>query len=194
MLEKYPYKKCKFNGCDFRGSDAEPVKKHEDECESRYAPCGNCDAEISLRGLAQHVVNKHCRGVEIKVDSFGIARRYFTPSSDLKKSQFVISVKGDDCQKFLFNRCSSDGDVKMFWVAYIGKKVLSSNYKYTLQVQRSKEETKQYVFEGTRDCIPCDMSHKDVKARRWALMLDKDLIADAVENDRLYYWLTIDKV
>jgi len=65
-----------------------------------------------------------------------------------------------------------DGDAELFWVTYIGQKDLSSNYMFTLEVERSKEETKtrKYVFEATRECIPCDLSHSDVKKKKCALM------------------------
>ena len=126
MLEKYPYKKCKFNGCDFRGSDAEPVKKHEDECDNRYVPCAWCnDDKISLKGLVHHLVEKHYNGFEFKVASFGVAKLLWTLTSDLKESQYVIPVAGDHYHKFLVNWCSLDEYISLFWVAYIGKKDLS---------------------------------------------------------------------
>jgi len=195
MLADIPNKtKCKFNGCDFKRSDAEAVKKHEDECENRNVPCAFCDEKISLRGLAEHVVEKHTNGKEFKVGSFGEAKHILSLLS--RKAQVALSVTGNDCQKFLFNWCSLDNNSMLFWVVYIGQKHLASKYMYTLQVERSKEETKtrKYVFEGTRECIPCDLSHKDVKKNKWALLLDKDLLADAPKEDgRTRYTLTIYK-
>jgi len=190
MLESMPNKtKCKFNGCNFKRSDAEAVKKHEDECDNRYVPCANCDAEISLRGLAQHVMDEHC-DEEFEMDIFGYTLPIVQPSSESDKVQAVMSVAG---HKFLFNWCSLDDDLTLFWVAYIGRKNLSSNYRYTLQVE-SKEEAKDDVFEGTRYCIPCDLSHTDIKKKKWALLLDKDLIVEATREDgNLHYTLTINK-
>jgi len=193
MLENDPSRtKCKFDVCDFKRLDAEAVKKHEDECENRDVACAWCYEKISLRGLAQHVVEKHYNGTEFKMDSFGRTLHLSSWAYLLKKEQAVFTVTADDHCKFLFNWCSS-GDVKLFWVAYIGKKVLSSNYKYTLQVE-SKDRAKKYIFEGTRNCIPCDLSHTDVKKKKWALVLDNDLLADATKEDgKLCYTLTIDK-
>jgi len=184
MLEIIPNKtKCKFNGCDLKRSDAEAVKKHEDDCVNRYVPCAKCDAEISLRGLGQHVTEEHCNGVVFELDNFGTAKPFWNMKNSLKKDQTIISVEGDD--KFICNWSSLDDDLTLFWVAYIGKKALSSNYKYTLQVQKGTNETEKYAFEGTRDCIPCDLSHTDVKKKKWALLLDKDLIADATKEDNM---------
>jgi len=180
-------------GCNFKRSNAEAVKKHEDECEYRYVPCAECDEKIRLRGLAQHVVEKHYKGLEFKANSFGdTLPLVMQPSSDLKKDQAVISV--DDGYKFLLNWCSLDDNFTLFWAAYIGQNSLSSNYKYTIQVQRSKDEPWKYVYEGTRECIPCDLSHTDVKNKKSALVLDKGLIDDATkEDDMLHYTLTIDE-
>merc|ERR1719320_1082979 len=163
MLENNPNKtKCKFDGCDFKRSDAEALKRHEDGCENRFVPCARCDEKISQRGLAQHVVVKHFNGEkDFQVDSLGDVQNCFA-NDILEKEQAVISVTGDDCHEFLMNWCPSDDDFTLFWVAYIGKKGLSSNYKYTLQVE-SKEQPEKYLFEGTRNCIPCDLSHTDVK-------------------------------
>jgi len=191
MLENIPNKtKCNFNGCDFKRSDAEAVKKHEDECENRYVPCARCDEKISMRGLAQHVVEEHSDGDEFKVDSFGDVESFMIPSAGLEKNQSVTSVAGG--HKFLENWCSLDDDLTLFWVAYIGQKGLSSKYRYTLQVRGSKKEI---AFLGARNCIPCDLSHADVKKKKWALVLDKDLLADATkEDDMLHYALAIDEI
>jgi len=179
MVENIPNKtKCKFNGCDYKRSDAETVKKHEDVCDNRYVPCVKCnDEKISLKGLAQHVVNKHYNGVEFKADSFGHAQSIL--QNAWKAAQAVISVGGDG-HKYLFNWCSLDDDFTLFW--------------YTLQVYRNKENTEKYAFEGTRDCIPCDLSHSDVKKKKCTLVLDKGLIADATKDDgKFRYFLTIDE-
>jgi len=153
--------------------------------------CPMCDKKISLRGLAQHVVEEHCHGKEFKVDSFG--DRFRIRSKLSRKAQYVFLVKGNDCHKFLENWCSLDNNSTLFWVAYIGQKDLASNFRYTLQVE-SKDEAKKDVFEGTRNCIPCDLSHTDVKEKKCAFLLDKGLIDDATKEDgKFHYNLTIHK-
>jgi len=142
------------------------------------------------------VVQTHYSGEEWKAHRFGAAHRISFPSvSECKKDQVVISVAGEaeNCHKFLFNWCALDDDFTLFWVAYIGQKDLSTNYKYTLKVE-SKEDAKKYLFEGTRMCLPCDLSHTDVRKKKWTLVLDKDLIAEATREDgRVVYNVTIYK-
>lgn len=180
-----------FDGCDFKRSDKEAVKKHEDGCENRYVPCAKCDLQIGQKGLAEHVSNKHGK-VALKTTS---EQSFWTGLNGLDKTQFVFEVSsGVDCQKFLLNWYKFDEVSKLFWMAYIGPKDLASSYKYTVQVQKSKAEEKKYAFEGTRYCVPCDLSHEDVKRKRCALMLEKELVDSAAKDDnKLHYSVTIFK-
>jgi len=104
---------------------------------------------------------------------------------------------------FLVNWCrkeEGDGSVTtMFWVSSpIGRAYCDRNknkqYKYTLKIA-SPTEKDVFLFVGTRFCIPCDLSHEDVKKRRCALTLEKELVDMAkTEDGRVNYRVKIDEV
>ena len=52
---------CRHGGCNFKRSDEDVVKMHEEECENRDVPCGLCDAKISLKGMGEHATKTHAR-------------------------------------------------------------------------------------------------------------------------------------
>ena len=191
MLENVPKKvNCKFDGCDFKRSDGEAVKRHEDGCENRYVPCAFCDDKIGQKSLAAHIRANHHKTV-VKCTSPIYSRK-----NGLVKTQAVLvsSVVSDTGQQFLLNWCTLDEVSKLFWISYSGPKDSAASFKYTLQVC-SKENKKVFLFEGTRRCVPCDLSHDEIRAKRWALVLDNDLIEDATRADnKVVYWLTILKV
>ena len=137
MLDNNPSKvKCKFDGCDFKRSDGEAVKKHEDGCENRYVSCAFCEDKIGQKGLAEHVRARHHKTV-LKCNNFGLSYRMGVQGGFVK-SQAIFTVSSDaNCHEFLCNWCLHD-DVSMFWMAYIGPKDLASSYKYHLQVHRGK--------------------------------------------------------
>jgi len=189
MLERIPYKaKCKFDGCDFKRSDVEAVKKHEEGCEKRYVPCAYCDDKIGQKELVEHVLNKHYNGRPIQKSNLLF---YWNKKDTSRKLQTVVEHEEGH---FVMNRCPLDEVSNLFWISFIGPKNLASSFKYTMHVQKNKTEKKNYAFEATRDCIPCDMSHEDVKKGRCALMLENGLI-DAVskEDGKVYYWVEICK-
>ena len=69
------------------------------------------------------------------------------------------------------------------------------NSKYTFKV-RKEEKSKDYLLESTRRCVPCDLSHEEVKNLRCAVTLDKELVEDAKKQnldgkDVIYYDLII---
>jgi len=70
-----------------------------------YVPCADCDEKITLKGLAQHVVEKHCNGVEFKAKNYGDTKHLGTKMGFKRPVVRCLSVTGDDPHKFLFNWC-----------------------------------------------------------------------------------------
>ena len=123
-----------------------------------YVPCAWCDEKVGQRGLAKHVLKQH--GDDFDDQMFVVPNPVvLIPGNLVKKHQAVITVRdetGEDCQDFLANFCSLDEASTLFWVAHIGPRNSAARYKYTLRVT-SKDNN---MFEGTRNCVPCDLSHK----------------------------------
>ena len=83
----------------------------------------------------------------------------------------------------------------MFWISYIGAKDSARKYKYTMRVKAS-ENSQKYHSEGTKWCVPCDLSPEEVKRKVCAIFLDKELVEEAMRgnNDKLWLNLTIQPV
>ena len=141
---------------------------------------------------------------------FDVGSRFFSDTKQsLKTMQAVIrvthgvnSAPTDPCPKFLLNSATVD-ELTCFWVSHIGPKASAANYEYSIQFegkQYRKNGKKDYFFEGTRRCLPCDLSHEHVKRKKCALVLDNESIEDVTktkgnnEDSKLYYFLNIYKV
>ena len=135
-----------------------------------YVPCAWCDEKVGQRGSDKHVLKKH--GDNFDDQMFGVRSPVvLIPGNLVKMHQAVITVRdetGNDCQDFLANFCSLDEASILFWVAHIGPRNSAARYKYTLRVTSKDINRKDDMFEGTRNCVPCDMSHKEVKTTRCA--------------------------
>jgi len=96
---------------------------------------------------------------------------------------------------FLANWVEVDETSYMFWLSYIGSKNDAQKYEYTLMIQRSKDlnlEMAKSLFKATTYCVPCDVSHEEMKKRKEAIVVSKELVKHATEGAAdLYYNLTI---
>ena len=99
------------------------------------------------------------------------------------------------CDLFLMNWHTLLEGGKMFWISYIGAKDSARKFKYTMQVKAS-ENSQKYHSEGTKWCVPCDLSLEEVKRKVCAIFLDKELVEEAMRgnNDKLWLNLTIQPV
>ena len=206
IVEGFPEKiKCKFDGCDFKKMCGDCFDAHEEECENRYVPCLYCDAKVGLKSIAQHVTNNHpgeSGTGEVAFAGFSIPRQDLAVSShQMKKMQWVYIV-GQlpwsipyDIPAFLFNLNSENNAPTIIWISCITpKKSLAKNYKYTFQLKNSEGK---FLLEGTRLCVPCDLSHDEVRELGCHLVLDKETIADAKaggRDDKLEVTITISEV
>jgi len=194
MLENNPNKiKCQFDGCDFKRSDGEAVRKHEGDCGKRPVPCVRCDDKIGVNRLAEHITGKHDK----KLTFQGLASKHtFTirPGGAGTANQYVLKPTAEGHTEepmFLLNWYILD-EGAIYWISYIGAKASAKNFKYTFQVRVSEHEDK-YHLECTRKCLPCDLSHEEVKRKLCAVFLDQELVEEAMEgNDgKLWFYVTI---
>ena len=200
MVEGIPNKiKCRFDGCDVRRSNEVAVRKHEEHCEHRYISCEGCsDRKIGLGKFAEHVIKEHRDGRKT-FNNRQFSRRYtinMTSQVEYQSQDVLFFTDGHGPQTFLLNCCDGFGyksESKLVWIAYIGPKESASNYKYTLQLEDAGMN--KYLTEDTRYCIPCDLSHIEVRVRWCAVVLDKDTIERATKDGNvLSFSLTIFKV
>jgi len=198
MLENIPNKvKCRFDGCDFKRSNGEFVKKHEGECENRHVPCVWCVERIGLKRLAEHIIGKH--GRKIVFNGLTVKLYLYFPKTVLKDQCVLepnaaqLAILRPERPMFLLNWHTLEEGAKMFWISYMGAKDSAKNFKYTFQVRAS--EGKDHL-ECTRWCVPCDLSPEDVKRKVCAVFLDRELVEEAVKgnDDKLWFYLTIQNV
>ena len=200
IVQGFPDKiKCKFEACDFKKMSKETVKAHEEDCDSRYVPCTHCDVQITLRGIAEHVLQNH-RKDQVTFQGFDYPRRglVINPyTQEDKKMQIVYTVQGNDQNpSFLFN---FNSEYNALWISCVApRKSLAKRYKYTIQMKSGKDTSAGktvYHLEATRRCVPCDLSHEEVRKLGCCIGMDKETIADAIGRDnKLEITITISKV
>jgi len=200
IAQGFPDKiKCKFEACDFKKMSEETVRAHEEECDNRYVPCAHCDVKITLRCIEKHVIDNHQK--QETFPGFGIPRHDlgFWPKEDYNM-QIVYRVEGED-PGFLFNLKSEDSGPTIVWISCISPRTsLAKSYKYTFQLRNGKDASagNGYSLEGTRRCVPCDLSHDEVRKLGCCIGIDKETIADVIGNiekdNRLHLTITISKV
>lgn len=215
----------RFSCFENRNDGLMRMKEHEETCQERSVTCVYCDdTTLSMSSIKCHlewvhrVVTHHIQGFPW---SFHGART-LPPSGSAQFPLSIHTITVDKRQEqlahwahyridwkqtcstdFLVNWCrkkEGDGNVTtMFWVSSPIKRVFrdrnkNKKYKYTLKIS-SPTEKDVFLFVGTRFCIPCHLSHDDVKKRRCALTLEKELVDMAKSEDgRVNYRVKIDEV
>ena len=97
------------------------------------------------------------------------------------KAQFAYEVV--DCEGastlFLMN-WTTEGNCLIFWISYCGPKDEAEHYQYTIKIKSFKgEKQPEYLFQATRLCVPCDLSHKEMKVERSGILINHKLIQKA---------------
>jgi len=217
IIDKFPKTPCKFEGCSFSKADRELVIYHEIGCANRLVDCGLCEsAQVNLSSLPEHLETVHKRAIfdmpypgEMELEA---------PVGNSWKIQHVVKVKipekirlvpADREQNrpgtnaflthdltFLFNSLKTADNSYFFWVASTKAPQAAKNYKYTLKIQKSADKKagiKGYLFSGTRSCVPCDISHQAMKARKCCLQIENELIQEATfgNDGRLEFRISI---
>ena len=79
----------------------------------------------------------------------------------------------------LFNQVWVDNDYVMVWVSVLGTKEEATKLEYSLRFYNLKdrdERRKNYLFWGTMACVPCDISHEEMKFQRLGCGLSRQLM------------------
>jgi len=194
VIEQMPKWVCKNDGCDFTRVCHEPVTDHkENHCTFRLIECGRCGQQIRLNNLQDHmnIVHERAPGA-MKLSQ---PRKHAIRKKIIKKIQSIYEVTFQhENLVFLANWLEVDTSY-MFWLSYIGSKNDAEKYEYTLMIKRTKDrhlEMAKSLLKATTYCVPCDVSHEEMKRRKEAIMISKELVERATEgNEYLHYVLTI---
>ena len=87
----------------------------------------------------------------------------------------------------------------MFWISFSGGQREAEEYEYSLKIISSADKKAgrtKYLFTGSRQCVSCDVSHRDMEKGKEALIIDKKLLLKASEGQdekKLEYLLKITK-
>ena len=107
---------------------------------------------------------------------------FLSKKSGLNKMQYPLKCKD---LTFFMNGNDYNDDLMMFWISFCGTKKEAELYEYTIKIVSSAEKKAgrtQYLFTGSRRCVSCDVSHKDMKKTTEALFVGKDLMRKAAEG------------
>lgn len=201
LIEKLPQAHCHNGGCSFKNSDASVVKRHEDrECEHRTIACF-CEEQIRVSDFVSHCVTAHGhkKSEPMKLSYF---RKIRTLVSPLKRGQgaklgiaipYEVKRNGGENAVFLMN-WTTDGNCLIFWMSFLGPRREAEKFKYSIKIKNFHKVTvTEYVYEGARACVPCDISHKEMKVQRCGILIDRKLIIRAADyEDILHYCIQID--
>jgi len=187
LVEKLP-KGCKYRSCKFQNSDMKLLLKHEeDECLHRKIPCGMCDERISMSLFTQHLRLEHFHSNQIDAEDqseyFGFELFFNLNVQNLEEEdgglQFAYEVDvGSDTGgiEFLINwRTTSDQKCLLFWISNLGPKEEADWFKYSIKIKSDKGD----LFEATRRCVPCDISHTEMKDQLCGILMNKNLLREA---------------
>jgi len=190
-------KKCSFKDCTFKATTKAAMEKHKEDWH-RTVPCAHCDEKIGLKALEEHLEKEHDimrfnYGGLSEVNHFWLGKNY----SEWNMDQCVWVDEGGNGQspQFVCNWLTTNKGAIMCWFSLLGPKADAKAYKYTVRVETS-ETSAEYLFECTRRCEPCDLSHEEVERDECAVVLPKKLIEEAAEGDdrnRFHFDITIQK-
>ena len=110
--------------------------------------------------------------------------------SDLvcKSLSFCSPMKAGNIP-ILFNNVWVDNDYVMVWVSVLGTKEDAKKLEYSLRFYNVKDrdkERKNYLFWGTMACVPCDISHEEMKKKRLGCGLSMELM-DKYGDGEVFY-------
>jgi len=189
LVRKLPKICCKFEGCTFERTALELVIQHEEmSCLHRLIPCAYCDHGIALNTYIDHMKTIHSTNT-VKFAGFNKTMELNMKISNTPWDELVIEVEKDiptiPQADFMLHWIKADVSCFYFWISCAGPKNSVKEYNFTIQVynkEMRKNGNPVWIFQGYRQCVPFDLSHDDMKARKHCLMLDKDLIEEAVKG------------
>merc|ERR1712029_439727 len=107
------------------------------------------------------------------------------------KDQGLIKVENGDAKLIFFeNWVEVEDTFFIFWISNCGPKKEASRFKYSLKI-KSREDKENILYEGKSYCVPCDISHEEMKNRKAGILISKEIIKAAGCCWRIFYTLTI---
>jgi len=191
ILDQLPKIKCKNEGCTFKRSDGQLVKRHEDEeCRERPIKCELCPEPIAMSKLWGHLQTKHAR-IPLPYQNLGEEVGYIWQTNLDKYINIQPFGKVNNDLEFIVNWKSYDTNAVMFWLSFCGSQDEARQYEYTIKIKSSadfKAGRTKYLLIGTGDCLSCDLSQEDVKQKKKmseaaeVMLVPKDILRKAAEG------------
>jgi len=180
-LKKYC---CKFPGCEFKHTSADSIKEHEEnECQNRSVQCGHCDASFQLHLLPEHLIRQQHASWDERSQELSAEEGFTAHVGAIVKDQWHIEVtNSDEKLNFFENWVEVEDGFFIYWISSGGPKKEASKFKYTLKIQ-SSEDREKCLYECKTYCVPCDISHQEMKNRKEGILISKKVIEAAVDED-----------
>ena len=206
LIKKLPKASCRNDGCSFSDSDEELVRKHaEEECNYRIVAC-LCEEQVKLNNLVSHCKSAHQsqRPKSLEPMKLSYFRKVRTLISPLKRGEGTTlgvvapyEVKVNNGKKnavFLMN-WTIERNCLIFWMSFVGPKAEAKNFKYSIKIRNFHNvASTEYVYEGARACVPCDISQAEMKEQRCGILIDRKLVLQSADyEDVLHYCIQIDQ-
>ena len=192
MLEKLPKIKCRYEDCQFKRADIDVVYQHETDC---VVECIYCEEGIPVSKLSDHLEVAHRLKPKTPAN-LGIEKALWSADSGLHDIQGPLKCHD---LTFFINRKLYNDELIMFWISFCGDQKEAEKYEYTIKIESSADKNAgrtKYLFTGSRQCVSCDVSHKDMMKEAEALFISNKLLMKAAEGHdgkRLEYKLIIVK-
>jgi len=174
LLDKLPKTKCSFPECSFKRSDPQAVLDHQEDCSHRKATCGTCNESVAMSILNQHLETRHnCKLLRSRKRDWVWGLSFYCV---YQKMFLFLGPQNTALSKVSFytNTALLDDTNAMTWISYNGPKKDREKYQFSIEVL-STGDPKKVVFSCTKFCVPCDISHEEVKEKHLGVIINKAL-------------------
>jgi len=175
LLDKLPKTKCIYPECSFQRCDPQAVLDHQEDCIHRIVECGNCGEMWAMSSLNQHLETQHDREFYRAVQPKWVWEITF-----MEEGQWMMLGPQNTTLEnvsFYYNAVVLDDKNTMEWISYNGPKKDRKKYQFSIEVL-STEDPMKVVFSCTKFCVPCDISHEDVKGNHLGVIINKGLVQE----------------
>ena len=186
ILDTLPKKKCKYE-CDFKKTDSDLVKEHEEHCLAKPVPCGGCKEKIPMRDISKHIMKNHQpRGNSIMKS----ANALILDLSDLENHGWSFQHPIKELGKnFIFNLTEVDEKYVLLWISYCGSPKEAKKYNYEFQtlernvmdpeIEDDDENVEVLSFHKSK-CVSCELSFQEIKEHpQGAAVFTKEFLKSA---------------
>jgi len=199
ILDTLPKKKCKYE-CEFKKTDTELVKEHEENCLAKPVPCGWCEEKIPMRDISKHIIENHYNNFVLIEgafsEEFGLVQDILNLEKDLEWNiQSPLKVSG---KHFIFNMTEYDQKHVLSWFSYCGGPNQAKEYKYKIKILDPDVEDPDvdvdYLSSHTSKCVSCELSFQEMRENsHGAAVISKEFLKSAAKENEFRYAITISK-